>query len=407
MFSFVINRLHRQKGVAMTTVDTSAATMLHHLMEGEPLGLPGQIRVAGSDELLALGIDNGNGHTKSAVFSPDGALCTVTIPTVYRSAREIRGGTGITRFTVNAGGAFWIGADALAYDGDALPIGATAERVADQRHRDFLAAVIVESLLAAGYAPGIHNLAVGFAIPNDEIVLKQKDNRLGVAKETREALRQTMYGKTFTVVRTDTHGQATEWVLTYSVIAPQAQSLGTYLIWKNAPNGLPVDNGIEALTIIDVGTGDLQRTDIDVNPYRLMGEKLGRGTINMARQFAQRLPQLRLNDAQATNAMITRSLRIDGRRVDVGPQVDAIIAAEGQDLVARMLPVLQQNSRFVLFTGGGVLLDGLRAAIEERAQAAGKAKGQSYAIVPQAHAISLNAIGALVAVVQSAVGSAA
>ena len=192
------------------------------------------------------------------------------------------------------------------------------------------------------------------------------------------------------------------WILTYSVMAPQAQSLGTYLVWKNAPNGLAVDNGIEALTIIDIGTGDLQRTDIDVNPYRLMGEKLGRGTINMARHFARRLPQLRLNDAQATQAMINRTVRAEGRRVDIGAQVDAIIAAEGQDLIARILPALQQNSRFVLFTGGGVLLPGLRQAIEERAAIAGKVAGQGYEIVPALYAMSLNAIGALVAVVHSA-----
>lgn len=102
--------------------------------------------------------------------------------------------------------------------------------------------------------------------------------------------------------------------------------------------------------------------------------------------------------------MITRTLRIEGRRVDVGAQVDAIIDAEGQDLVARMLPVLQQQSRFILFSGGGVLLDGVRTAIEERARAAGKQARQSYALVPPSHAISLNAIGALVAVVHSAAG---
>lgn len=377
-------------------------TMLERLLGGIPLGLPGIVRVGGSDDLRAIGVDNGNGHTKVALFHPDGRLCTLAIPTVYRAAREIRGGAGIVSYAVNDGSRFWIGTDALSHDGDALPIGSTAERVSDQRHRDFLAATMVECLIEAGYAAGIHNLAVGIAIPNDEIVMKKQGDRLGVSRETRDALRQNLYGKTFTVVRTDAFGHETTWVLTYSVMAPQAQSLGTYLVWKNAPNGLAVDNGIEALTIIDIGTGDLQRTDIDVNPYRLMGEKLGGGTINMARHFARRLPLLRLNDAQATQAMITRTVRAEGRRVDIGTQVDAIIAAEGQDLIARMLPALQQNSRFVLFTGGGVLLPGLRQAIEERAAIAGKTAGQGYDIVPALYAMSLNAIGALVAVVHSA-----
>ncbi len=172
-------------------------------------------------------------------------------------------------------------------------------------------------------------------------------------------------------------------------------------MWRNSATGMPIDNGIEALTVIDIGTGDLQRTDIDVAPYRLMGEKLGRGTIVMARQLAQRLPQLKLNDAQATDALIQQSLRINGRRVDISDQVQSIVAAEGQDVVSRILPALQQTTRFVLLTGGGVLFEPLRQAIIERATVAGKEEGKDYAIVPHDYALALNAVGALVAVAQS------
>ncbi len=377
-------------------------TMLDRLLDGSSLGLKSTVRINGSGDLHAIGIDNGNGHTKTALFTHTGTLVTHTVPTVYKTSREIRGGAGITTYQVNGGVGFWIGLDALLYDGDALPIGSTAERIGDQRQRDFLAAVIVESLISAGYEPGIYNLVVGFAIPNDEMVVKQKDTSLGVSKETRTALKDGLYGKTFQVDRTDPHGTLHRWVITYTLLAPQAQSIGTYLMWRNAPNGLPVNNGIEALTVIDIGTGDLQKTDVDINPYRLMGEKLGRGTILMARQLAQRLPQVKLNDAQATAALITCSVRINGRRVDITSQVHSIIAAEGQEIVTRILPTLQQTSRFVLFTGGGVLLEPLRHAIEERASVAGKQSGVDYDIIPPAFALGLNAIGALVAVTQRA-----
>ena len=391
----------------MTLAEIREMSVLDALMEGVTLGLPSRVRVQNSGDLVPVGLDNGNGHTKVALLSDDGQLINQTVPTVYRTAREVRGGIGIISYMVNGGSQFWIGGEALNHEGDALPIGATAERVGDRRQREFLAAVLVESLLAAGYQAGIYNLAVGLAIPNDEIVLKKdgEGNKLGVSKETRTAIKEYLFGKTFNIERTDVHGRVMLWTITYSTVFPQAQSIGTYLTWSRQPNGLPIDNGIEALTIIDVGTGDLQRTDVDVAPYRMMGEKLGRGTVLMARQLSQHLSQLRLNDAQSMQALITRTVREGGRRQDISQMVDSVVAAEGQDLVARILPVFQQSSRYVLFTGGGVLLQGLRQAIDERAQAAGKTSPRNYSMVPESHALTLNATGALLAVIYAAGGA--
>jgi hypothetical protein len=390
----------------MTLTAQRGGTILDHLQDNLPLGLPSTIRVAGSGPLVPAGLDNGNGHTKIALLTPAGELVTQAVPTVYRAAKEIRGGAGITSYRVNSGPAFWAGAEALGQDGDALPIGTTSERLGDPRQISFLAAALVEALIAGGYKSGIHNLAVGLAVPNDEIVLMRGGDRLGVSKETKQAIKEHLFGKTFEVARTASNGQVSWWTLTYSTIMPQAQSIGTYLVWSRQPNGQTVDDGIEALSIVDIGTGDLQRTDVDVAPYRMTGEKLGRGTVTMARQLAAQLGHLRLNDAQAMQALISRTVRESGVRVPIDAEVDQVIAAEGQDLVARLLPVLQQQSRYVLFTGGGVLLDGLRAAIEERAAAMGKRAPRNYTMVPDQFALTLNATGALVAVVYAAAGSA-
>ena len=388
----------------MTLTTQRGGTILDHLHDGLALGLPATVRVQGSGPLVPVGLDNGNGHTKLALITPTGELVTQAVPTVYRTAKEIRGGAPIVGYRVGGGPVFWIGAEALGQEGDALPIGATSERLGDGRQRDFLAATIVEALIAAGYKAGIHNLAIGFAVPNDEIVLKRNGDGLGVAKETKEAIKSALYGRTFAVERTASNGVISEWTLTYSTILPQAQSIGTYLAWSRRPNGEAVADGIEALTIVDIGTGDLQRTDIDVSPYRMSGEKLGRGTVTMARQLATELSHLRLNDAQAMQALISRTVRESGVRKDISAAVDQVIAAEGQDLVARLLPTLQQQSRYVLFTGGGVLLEGLRQAIEERAQAMGKSAPRNYAMVPGTYALTLNATGALLAVIYAAGG---
>jgi hypothetical protein len=64
------------------------------------------------------------------------------------------------------------------------------------------------------------------------------------------------------------------------------------------------------------------------------------------------------------------------------------------------LPVLQQTRRFVLLTGGGIIL--LNGALTQRLKAAGKVEGQDYLLIPDELAAQLNAVGALFGVLFAA-----
>jgi hypothetical protein len=358
--------------------------------------LTSQVTIQGQP-YLAIGYDNGNDAAKVALLTDQGRLITLRIPTAYRTAQIIRGGTGVTTYR-HDGPPFWIGAAALDHEGDALPIGPTPQRLADPRQRAFIAAVLVEALVQADYPPGSYDLALGIAVPNIEIVREAQGDKLGVAEPTRAALK-TLRGVPQTVRRTDQRGRESVWMLTVRHLIPQAQSIGTFLAWSRTPMGSTVTD-VEALTVIDIGGGDLQRTDISVNPYRMATQHLGTGTVGIARALATAFPQLGLNDVQAQQALVSRSLRIAGRRQDITAQVTAAIATHGQDVIGRVLPILQQQQRYVLITGGGAIL--LRDLLSERAAAVGKAQPDDYALIDPRHAALLNAVGALFAVLFAA-----
>lgn len=339
-------------------------------------------------------------RTKVALLTDAGMLVTRRIPTAYVRAQEVRGGVGIVTYQVNGGDAFWIGADALEYDGEALPIGGTAERLADIRVRTFLGACLVEALVAAGYPAGSYTLFLGIAIPNEEMVLDLAKNSMGVNEETRRALKEHLRGTVFAIERTDERGRRALWQVTIGQMVPQAQSIGTFLCWSRRPDG-QVLTDVDALTVLDIGGGDLQRTDISTRPYRMLTQRLGPGTISIARALSDRFPRLRLNTVQAQHALITRTLRISGRPQDIGPVVDEVVAAN-QDILARILPTLQQQSRFVLITGGGSIL--LRRQLLERAAATGKRAGDDYEVIDHGLSAMMNAVGALFAVLFTAYG---
>ncbi len=74
---------------------------------------------------------------------------------------------------------------------------------------------------------------------------------------------------------------------------------------------------VDALTILDIGGGDLQKTDININPYGMTTQHLGAGTIGIARALKARFPRMNLSDVAAQQALVTRKLRISGRNQDI------------------------------------------------------------------------------------------
>jgi len=76
-------------------------------------------------------------------------------------------------------------------------------------------------------------------------------------------------------------------------IVPQAQSVGTFAAWAKAPSGRTVTD-YDALTIVDVGGGDLQQTDSTLKPaYRMASERRGNGTIDMVAEICCTLHNFR------------------------------------------------------------------------------------------------------------------
>lgn len=391
-----------------------ALTMYDHLVAGQRLLLPNgqpltsRISMRGKPR-IAIGLDHGNDAFKLAILTDDGKPITRRIPTAYATAQDIRSGRGALAYRVDGGTNFWLGevalelAEALGQAPDALVIGSTAERLADARLREAIFAALVEILMDAEFAPGAYEIALGFGVPTEEIVL-QKD-QLGVAESTRTALTTYLKGRTARVVCRDEEQQETTWLLTIAEIIPQAQGIGTLTAWSRTPSGA-LRTDVEAVSIVDIGGGDIYANRITMKPYRLTSERLGNGTIDLARALRRQLraehPKLDLSDVEAQQALITGRLRLSGRKRDISAVVRRVIQTDGQDILARIQPELQQPGLYVTITGGGVIL--LRDLILERATAIGKTQPEDYYLINHGMAPVLNAVGILAAVIFIAAG---
>ena len=371
-------------------------SILAYLIDGRPFGLTSRMSIQ-DESVICMGLDNGNDAAKLAVLGEAGQLVSLRIPTAYSVARTFQGGSGEVTFHIDGLPDFWIGEAAIRNEGRALPIGPTAQRLPDPRQHSFLGACMVEALIAAGYEPGIYMLAVGFAIPNSEIVVESKavGDKLGVCEETKAALKKYIRGQAWPIERTDERGKVTHWTLTVRHIVPQAQSIGTFIAWGKAPNGATVTD-YDALTILDIGGGDLQRTDVYLKPYRMTSERIGDGTIDLARALKAKLPKAKLNDVTAQHCLVTRQTMEMGRNRKIHKEVDEVLHTNGQDLVGQVLPVLQDSRRYVIITGGGAVL--LRDLLLERLATIGKTQGEEFLLVNHGMASVVNAVGALFAV---------
>src|SRR3954468_10744581 len=166
-----INRETKECAVAAT--DTRS--ILNYLNEDEPFGLSSRITIRG-EACIAMGLDNGNDAAKITLLNHAGKAITIRIPTAHQLAKTFQSGQGEVTYQLSDDASFWIGEAAIRNAGRALRVGSTATRITAPRHASFLAGCLVEALIAAGFAPGAYNLALGFAVPNSEIVKESPDS---------------------------------------------------------------------------------------------------------------------------------------------------------------------------------------------------------------------------------------
>src|SRR5829696_8736948 len=335
---------------------TDTRSILNYLNEDAPFGLSSRVTIRG-EACIAVGLDNGNDAAKITMLNDLGKAITIRIPTAHQLAKTFQGGQGEVTYQLGDDASFWIGEAAIRNAGRALRVGSTATRITDTRHASFLAGCLVESLIAAGFAPGAYKLALGFAVPNSEIIKESPNSeKLVVSDETKGALRMHVQDKEWQITRTDERGKRTTWQLTVRYLIPQAQSVGTFVAWAKAPSGRTVTD-YDALTIVDIGGGDLQQTDITLKPaYRMASERRGDGTIDIARGLKQLLPKAKFNDVTAQYALVSRQALISGKMQKIFREVDSVINSYGQDLVGKMLEIFQNTQRYMIITGGGVIL---------------------------------------------------
>ena len=129
-----------------------------------------------------VGCDLGNSAIKLVLRQANGPqLRMFRFESIYTPAAMIRAGDDTTSLRVFRNGAwsewFWID-QGDTVGGEALPIGATAERLADPRIVDFLVGALVVALEDSGWLPGDYTLWVGFGVPNEEV------SRAGLVADT-------------------------------------------------------------------------------------------------------------------------------------------------------------------------------------------------------------------------------
>jgi hypothetical protein len=383
-------------------------TIVHELITAAEQQRPATFRTrpiirVGSKAALAVGIDNGNDAIKAAVLTADGQLTTLRVPTAYRDTEAIRSGRGEVNYTLGTA-TFWMGETALRHGGDDLPIGPTKQRLIDPRQRAVIGATIVELLHSAGYAAGEHTVVLGFAIPNGEIV-RQKgadgEEHLGVEPATQTVMEAHLKGAVWTIDRTDPDGNVLVWTIRVLTVLPQPQTAGTVIVCTKAPNGATM-TPFDECEVIDIGGGDLHDTHVTITPYQMVSRRLGDGTIRIARALKEKFPRMALNDVAAQQALISKRLLVSGRWKDISTEVQEVINSQGQALVAATLPQLAQSQRFVIITGGGVIL--LHDLLEERLQTVNKVRGEDYELINHTVASLLNAVGAMFGVIYRASG---
>jgi len=295
------------------------ATTFGALVDAGGRMVPAHITRDGIDHVI-VGCDLGNSALKIVLRQAAAPqLRGLRFEAIYTPAATIRAGDGATALRVLRDGAwrewFWLEpGDAAA--GEALPIGATAERLADPRTVDFLIGALTEALHRGGWGPGAYTLWLGFGVPNEEV------SSTGLVAETRQALRQVRQHP-FVVERQDPAGVVTTWTITIGELVPAAQSLGSFFAWYHTLAGQPAVSDVDLVSVADLGGGHLSRFDVTVirqpgrpPQFRGTGGILGEGMVVIAREVIELVKarhRVRLSESIALRALLTRMVPVGGR----------------------------------------------------------------------------------------------
>ncbi len=366
------------------------------LIDADGRAIPTQIARHESNHVI-VGCDLGNSAIKLVLRQANAPqLRLFRFESIYTPAATIRTGDDTTALRVFHNGAwsewFWID-QGDTVGGEALPIGATAERLADPRTVDFLVGALVVALEDSGWLPGDHTLWVGCGVPNEEV------SRAGLIAETRQALQQVR-GQHFAAERRDATGAVTTWTLRIAELVPAPQSLGSFFAWYHTLAGQPAINDVDLVTVADLGGGHLSRFDVEImrrpgQPPRFRGTGgiLGEGMVVFARELIALITaryRVRLSETVALRALMTRTVLVSGRRLPIDDLIETATQTRGQSLFAALHPILADHRRFLIVTGGGAAC--LHAELDARVTAAQRAPG-TYLIVAAGLTSTLNAVG--------------
>jgi hypothetical protein len=377
----------------------NVASTFAALVDTDGRAIPAQVSRHEIDYVI-VGCDLGNSAIKLVLRQANAPqLRLFRFESIYTPAAMIRAGDDTTALRVFRNGTwsewFWLDSGETA-DGEAFPIGTTAERLADPRTVDFLVGALVAALEDSGWLPGDYTLWVGFGVPNEEV------SRTGLAAETRQALQQVR-GQHVAAERRDVTGAVTTWTLRIAELVPAPQSLGSFFAWYHTLAGQPAINDVDLVTVADLGGGHLSRFDVEImrrsgQPPRFRGTGgiLGEGMVVIARELIALITaryRVRLSETIALRALMTRTVLVSGRRLPIDDLIEIATQTRGQALFAALHPILADHRRFPIVTGGGAAC--LHTELDARAAAAQRTP-DSYLIVPEEVTSTLNAVGLFV-----------
>lgn len=346
--------------------------------------------------VVCVGADFGNSAAKLAVLGTDGRVHLLRKPNAYLSTERVQSGDNTVRHQVNGGAWRWYGESALApgRTPHSLTQGATAARLDSSVQREFMAAAIVDGLVAAGYAPGAYTVALGLSVPTDEIERAEGSGKIRVMASTRDAIKEHLTGKTYTVAVQDAERQDT-WTLTIETVRPQAQTLCAAITMSRSATGASVLDR-DGMEVYDMGHHDSQRALILWRPTAsIQTRRLGDGVRVIAEELIQQLG-VQNSQAYATNFLFRPKRYVRGRWMDMKDEVQRITRDAADVILQPLVESIARSDQFVGFTGGGVAL--FRSYLPNRLYNSEKRllqPGVDYMLPSEQYAVYLNAVGAL------------